>query len=133
MVRKALGLDKKPKETQFRAPGTADEMHRLDPERHREQLEAERRAEVEKVRSKVGSRVASAVGSHGLQFTPREFRDKFDGENSDEYKKLKEKHESKEESRFEAWQKAKMSRVEQGLPSSVAGRRTRRRKTRHRR
>lgn len=133
MVRRALGLDKKPEEPQFRAPGTPEEMYRLDPERVREQLEAQRRAELSSFEKKVGRRVASAVGAHGAPFDPRPFRNKFAGETEEEYKKLEKKHEEKEESRFDAWQKAKMGRVEKGLPSSVAGRRKTRRRKSHRR
>jgi len=133
MIRRVLGLDKKPKETQFRASGTPEDMYRLDPERHREQMEAERHADLGRVQQKVYKRVAKATGAHGLPFAPRPFRDKFDGEDDDEYQKLKEKHEEKEEARFDSWQKAKMGRVEKGLPSSVAGRRRTRRRKSHRR
>uniref|UniRef100_A0A6C0B364 Uncharacterized protein n=1 Tax=viral metagenome TaxID=1070528 RepID=A0A6C0B364_9ZZZZ len=128
MVQRALGLDKKPEEPQFRAPGSAEDMYRLDPERGREQQEAERRAELSSFEKKVNKRVAAVTGRHGLPFTPRPFRDKFDGEEDDKYQKLKEKHEKKEEARFNSWQKAKMERVEKGLPSSVAGRRKSRRR-----
>ena len=133
MVLKALGLKKKEEEPQFRAPGTPEEMHKLDPERGREQQEAERRAELTSFEKKVGRRVAAVTGKHGLQFTPRPFRDKFDGEDDAKYKELKEKHEEREEARFDSWERAKMKRVEKGLPSSVAGRRTRRRKSHRRR
>jgi len=134
MVLKALGLKKKAEEPQFRAPGTPEEMHRLDPERGREQLEAERHEEVDKASKNAYRRVAAATGSHGLPLTPRPFRDKFDGENDSKYKSLKEEHDEREEQRFNSWQNAKVARVEKGLPSSVAGRRkTRRRKSRRRR
>jgi hypothetical protein len=74
------------------------------------------------------------MGKLGMPFVPRPFRDAFDGEDKAKYSSLKDDHEKKEEVRYDSWMKAKMKRVENKLPASVAGRRkTRRRKSRRRR
>jgi hypothetical protein len=121
---------------QFRGPPSEEEGKKVRDEEEAPfmQAKAQRSQELAEVEKKVGRRVASATGKLGMPFVPRPFRDAFDGEDKAKYSSLKDEHEKKEEARYDSWMKAKMKRVENKLPASVAGRRkTRRRKSRRRR
>lgn len=134
-VLKALGMTSHSSKDQFRGPPSEEEGKKV-----REQEEApftqaksQRSKELDELEKKVGKRVASATGKLGMPFVPKPFRDAFNGEDKAKYSSLKEDHEKKEESRYDSWLKAKMSRAEKGLPTSVAGRRKTRKHTRRRR
>jgi hypothetical protein len=121
---------------QFRGPPSEEEGKKVRDEEEAPfmQAKAQRSQELAEVEKKVGRRVASTMGKLGMPFVPRPFRDAFDGEDKAKYSSLKDDHEKKEEVRYDSWMKAKMKRVENKLPASVAGRRkTRRRKSRRRR
>jgi hypothetical protein len=134
-VLKALGMTSQSSKDQFRGPPSEEEGKKV-----REQEEApftqaksQRSEELAELNKKVGKRVASATGKLGMPFVPKPFRDAFNGEDKAKYSSLKEDHEKKEESRYDSWLKAKMSRAEKGLPTSVAGRRKTRKHSRRRR
>lgn len=121
---------------QFRGPPSEEEGNKVRDQEEAPfmQAKAQRSQELAELEKKVGRRVASATGKLGMPFVPRPFRDAFDGEDKAKYSSLKDEHEKKEEARYDSWMKAKMKRVENKLPASVAGRRkTRRRKSRRRR
>lgn len=135
-VLKALGMTSQSSNDQFRGPPSEEEGKKVREQEDAPfvQAQSERSKELAEVEKKVGRRVASATGKLGLPFVPKLFRDAFEGEDKAKYSSLKEQHEKKEQVRYDSWMKAKMSRAEKGLPTSVAGRRkTRRRKSRRRR
>ena len=135
-VLKALGMNASSSKDQFRGPPSEEEGNKVRDQEEAPfmQAKAQRSQELAEVEKKVGRRVASATGKLGMPFVPRPFRDAFDGEDKAKYKSLKDEHEKKGEARYDSWMKAKMKRVENKLPASVAGRRkTRRRKSRRRR
>ena len=134
-VLKALGMNTQSSKDQFRGPPSEEEGNKVRDQEEAPftQAKAQRSQELNELQSKVGRRVASATGKLGIPFVPKPFRDAFDGEDKAKYSSLKEQHEKKEEARYDSWMKAKMSRAEKGLPTSVAGRRKTRRRKSHRR
>ena len=134
-VLKALRMASQTSKDQFRGPPSEEEGIKVREQEDAPftQAQVQRSEEIAELQKKVGKRVASATGKLGMPFIPKPFRAAFDGEDKEKYSSLKEQHEKKEEARYDSWMKAKMSRAQKGVPTSIAGRRKTRKHTRRRR